>query len=298
MPIRINLLAAEQEAENLRRRDPIKRAIFGGCALVVLTLGWIGITQMQVRAARSDLYEQTNRLAAIELSSRQVRDIQMNALDAERRLKALDRYTENRFFWGDFLDNLQKIAVDNVRLTEVRAEQKHLSSDVHRFFTTNILVAFTPPPAAWKFWASDKGTPPATLVSNLLSSITNGPPFTTNAIRYSLKITELSTNLNSGKVMTQLDFSNAPWASEDIVVEIRGRDYGTPPGAAIDKFASGLNAHPYFKERIAPAHGFRFTERPPQPRPDPQDTINPGGLFVPFTIELVLNKRLFIHETL
>lgn len=297
MPIRINLLAAEQAAEDLRRRDPIKRAIFGGCALVILMIGWIGITQLQVRAARNDLTEQTNRLAKLEISSKQVRNSQVAALDGNSRVKALELYSGNRFFWGTFLDALQKVAVDNVRLTDVRADQRHSSAEANKFFTTNLQVTYTPPPPAWKFWAATKEQPPvSSLVSNLLTSITNAPPFTTNTLKYTMKVTEVSTNTATSQITTLVEFSTVPWASENIIVEIRGRDYGTTPGAAIDEFAKRLNNSPFFKQIITPGHGLRFTERPPQPRPDPQDTINPNALFVPFTIELVLDKRLFTKD--
>ena len=62
MPIRINLLAEEQAAEEMRRRDPIKRALFAGAALAVLMLGWIGLTQMNVMAARRELADNVARL--------------------------------------------------------------------------------------------------------------------------------------------------------------------------------------------------------------------------------------------
>ena len=80
------------------------------------------------------------------------------------------------------------------------------------------------------------------------------------------------------------------------MIEIRGRDYGSNPGAALDEFAKRLTSSPYFKSVLGSPQGFRFTERPPQPRPDPQDPVNPNALFVPFTIELVLDERIFTNE--
>jgi hypothetical protein len=47
---------------------------------------------------------------------------------------------------------------------------------------------------------------------------------------------------------------------------------------------------------LEPKEGFRFTERPPQPRPDPQDPMNPSALFVPFTIELTLKEKVLTSE--
>ncbi len=297
MPIRINLLADQQAAEESRRRDPIKRTVFGGCALVVLVVGWIGVTQLQVRAARSELASCNLRLKKVEESSKLARANQLASQEAESRLKALDRYTANRFFWGNFLDALQRTTVDNVRLTEVHAEQKYATADVTKFYTTNMFLNYTPPPAAWKFWASGKaGTPVSTTVSNMFPTMTNSTLFTTNILPYTVKITETSTNTTLNQLGVTVDFSNVAWASERNTIQIRGRDYGTVPGAGIDEFARRLTESPYFKGILDKARGFRFTERPPQPRPDPQDTVNPGALFVPFTIELVLDERIFTNE--
>jgi hypothetical protein len=297
MPIRINLLAAEQAAEESRRRDPMKRAIFGGSALVVAMLGWVAITQLQVAAARSELATQTNRLAKLEISTKQVRNIQLAASDAISRVKALDRYNVNRFLWGNFLDALQQVSVDQVRLTDVRTEQKHSSSEAAKLLATNIVASYTPAPPSWKFWASR----PETLsldeaINSQLPYITNGAPFTTNILKYTLKTGEVTTNVSASQINAAIEFTTVPWATENITVEIRGRDYGTPHGAAIDEFARRLNSSPYFKQLLAKGQGFRFTERPPQPRPDPTNPQNPNALFVPFTIELVLDTRTFTKD--
>ena len=67
-------------------------------------------------------------------------------------------------------------------------------------------------------------------------------------------------------------------------------------GAAIDEFARRINTSPYFKDLLVPVEGFKFTERPPQPRPDPSDPLNPNALFVPFTIQLTLTERILTNE--
>jgi hypothetical protein len=297
MPIKINLLAEQQAAEELRRKDPIKRAVFAGVALMVLMIGWIAMTQMQVWAARYELSTNLTRLTKVEESSKQAKNRQVASLDAESRLKALDRYAANRFFWGTFLDALQHVAVDNIRLTEVRAEQRYNVSESLKLFTTNMVVKFTPPPPGWKFWASSSAAVPiSSSVSNTFQSFTNTGTFLTNTFPYTVKITETATNLVASEAAVLVEFNLAPRAIEKTTIEIRGRDYGSNPGAALDEFAKRLTASPYFKGLLSSPQGFRFTERPPQARPDPQDTVNPGALFVPFTIELVLNERIFTNE--
>jgi hypothetical protein len=297
MPIRINLLAEEQAAEEMRRRDPIKRAVFAGAALAVLMLGWIGLTQMNVMAARRELAGHVTRLQKVEDSSKEVRSHQMAAGELQSKARALDKYARHRFFWGTLLDAVQVITVENVRLMEIKSEQKYSSSEPNKFFNTNVAVSFVPPPPRWKFWASAPNQPPVeTLVSNVLATVTNQAPFTTNRLSYTMNILSLATNVAGQQVQAKLEFSNPTWAAEKTIIEIRGRDYGNPPGAAVDEFARRINSSPYFKELLVPVEGFRFTERPPQPRPDASDPENPDALFVPFTIELTLKERILTDE--
>jgi hypothetical protein len=297
MPIRINLLAEEQALEDMRRRDPVKRALFAGGALVVLFIGWIGITQISVNAARGELADAEARLDKVDNSSKQVKSNQFALAETELRLKSLEKYSTNRFFWASLLDGLQHAAVPEVRLMEVKAEQKYGAGDINKLFTTNVTVTPSERPPAWKFWAhSGPETPFLTLVSNTFDGITNKPPFTTNLFAYTPKITPVSTNPIAGFVTVRVDFQTPPWASERTVVEIKGRDYGNPAGAAIDELAKHIKTSPFFTNIIEPEQGLRFTERPPQARPDPQDPQNPNALFVPFTIELTLKEKVLTSE--
>ena len=297
MPIRINLLAEEQAAEEMRRRDPIKRAVFAGAALTALMLGWIGITQMNVMAARRELAGHTTRLKKIEDSSKEVRSNQMTVGEFQSKAKALDKYSNNRFFWGTLLDAVQQLTVENVRLMEIRSDQKYGGNEKNIFFTTNVTVSFVSPPGRWKFWARNPNQPSIdTLASNVLATVTNRTPFTTNLLTYSVSINPVSTNASQQQAVAKVDFTHPAWAAEKTTIEIRGRDYGTPPGAAVDEFARRINNSPYFKELMVPVEGFRFTERPPQPRPDPSDHASPDALFLPFTIELTLKERILTNE--
>ena len=297
MPIRINLLAEEQAAEEMRKRDPIKRTLLIGAALVVLMFAWIAVTQLNVSAARSELAGHDARFKQLDESSKTVKANQSLAAEIDGKLRSLEKYSTNRFFWGTLLDAVQQVSVENVRLTEIRADQKYVSGDVNKFFTTNITLQYTLPPAWWNFWAGPSQSPQvSTLVSNLLGTITNQLPFTTNAIEYKINTAISGTNLIAKQITAKVDFNNVPWALEGITVEIRGRDYGSPPGAAIDEFARRINSAPYFKEALEPGEGFRFTERPLQARPDPQDPVNPSALFVTFTMELRLKGRVFTNE--
>lgn len=297
MPIRINLLAEEQAAEELRRRDPIKRAIYVGAALAGVMVFWIGITQMSVMGARNELADYEYRFKKVDESSKQVQSNQAASLDFQARAKALHRYSTNRFLWGSLLDALQFTSVDQVRLTEIRTEQSYGGGEPNKFFTADVPVQYVPPPPWWKLWASVSAQAPvATLAQNSLGGITNKAPFLTNNLAYTIKVTPASTNAELQQIVTKVEFTNPAYSRERTTIEIRGRDYSTPHGAAIDEFAKRITTSPYFKDLLVPVEGFKFTERPPQARTDPSDPENPEALFVPFTIELTLKNRIFGNE--
>lgn len=297
MPIRINLLAEEQAAEEMRRRDPIKRALYIGGALVLLMLAWIAMTQMNVSAARGELANHAARLRQLDESSKTVRSNQMLAADLQSKVASLEKYSSNRFYWGTLLDAVQHASVENIRLMEIRGEQTFGYGGINKFFTTNIAMKYRPPGAWWQFWrGKNDGPEVATVVANAMAVFTNQPPFTTNRLEYKINNAISSTNLIAKEMYVKVEFSSVPWGSEQVIIQLRGRDYGNPPGAAIDEFARRINNSPFFKELLEPGQGFRFTERPPQPRPDPQDPINPNALFVPFTIEMRLKERVFTNE--
>lgn len=297
MPIRINLLAEEQAAEEMRRRDPIKRAIYAGAALAGVMLFWIGITQMSVMSARRELEDYAYRFKKVDESSKQVQSNQALSADFETRSNALHRYSTNRFLWGSLLDALQFTSVDQVRLTEIRTVQSYGGGESQKFFSAEVPVQYIPPPPWWKLWATVSAQAPVTtLAQKALGSVTNKAPFLTNNLAYTVKVTPVSTNAELQKIVTKVEFTNPAYALERTTIEIRGRDYSTPHGAAIDEFAKRITTSPYFKDMLVPVEGFKFTERPPQARTDSSDLENPDAFFVPFTIELTLKNRIFGHE--
>jgi hypothetical protein len=233
----------------------------------------------------------------VDEESKNVKNAQATVRDIDSKLKSLNKYSASRFYWGTFLDAVQQIAAENVRLVEIRGEHNYRTNQTAKLLTTNLVVSYTAAPPGWKFWASAQASAPIhNLVSNHFNTITNRLPFTTNEVPYTTKITPDSTNETEGLITAKVEFTMVPSGSEQITVEIRGRDYGNPPGAAIDEFARRLTSASFFKEWLVRGEGIRFTERPPQPRPDPSDLLNPNALFVPFTIECSLKERVFTNE--
>jgi hypothetical protein len=129
MPIHINLLAEAQAAEDLRRRDPVKRAIFLGASLVVLMLVWGGMGKVNAMLANERL---TGVVSAIADHNTQYTNVlaNQNKIAAARfKLDSLQKLQSSRFLYGNLLNALQQSTVDGVRLTRLRVEQNYFLTD-------------------------------------------------------------------------------------------------------------------------------------------------------------------------
>ena len=296
MPIRINLLAEQQAAEDARRRDPVKRALILGSVLVVFTLLWTLMAHMQVKARRAEFQNEEARYKQIEDNSKAVKTIQFEIGDIERRMVSLDRYSTNRVLWASMLDALQRPKFDNIRLKSISANQVYVTNPATIFFTTNINVPFAAKPPAWKFWASAESAPaPTTLASNVFKTFTNSLPFSTNKLPYTVKMTTASTNLIAKEVQVRCEFTLPPVDIEVIELFLAGGDYGTPPGSSIDDYTRTVVNVPYFTTWLAKSDDrLRFVERPPNAEPDV--TMSGTPMYKRFTVRLKYDERVLTNE--
>ncbi len=125
MPIRINLLAEAQAAEESRRRDPVKRMIFGAALLVALMLVWSSSLQLKGMLARKDV---ADRLTEIQSRTNEFQRVQVNQkemADVKRKLEALNKLTDSRFLQGNLLNALQMVNVSGVQLTRIKVDQNY-----------------------------------------------------------------------------------------------------------------------------------------------------------------------------
>jgi hypothetical protein len=296
MPIRINLLAEQQAAEEARRKDPVKRAIIIGAALVALAVAWTLVTFMQVKAQRSEYVRLEAEFKSIDDKAKGVRALQAEVGDFERRLISLNRYSTNRILWASMLDALQNATMPQIRLKSVSANQRYTTNPPTVFFTTNIMVGFAVNPPAWKFWAGNpKPTDVVALAARTFGTFTNGGVFATNKLPYTVKMAVATTNLNTSEVGIKCEFTLPAVCSEDTEVLLAGGDYGNPPGAAIDEFQRTVENLPYFKARLTDGEDrSRFTERPPNPEPDLTQPNSP--MFKRFTLRLKYADRVLTNE--
>ncbi len=123
MPIRINLLNEALAEEDLRRRDPVKRAIFGGAFLVALSLVWFSSTWLEYKLTQQrkgtvdiEIDAHTNEFAQVQFNQKKISD-------GTRRLDALLQVNTNRFLQGNLLNAIQQVYVPNVQLLRVKLDQ-------------------------------------------------------------------------------------------------------------------------------------------------------------------------------
>ena len=126
MPIRVNLLAEALAAEDMRRRDPVKRAIFGGALLVALALVWSSSLMLERMLATSDLSQVDSEMQTRTNEYSLVTSNLKKIAETQRKLDALQQLSNARFFKGDLLNALEHIYVQNVRLMRFRVDQAYL----------------------------------------------------------------------------------------------------------------------------------------------------------------------------
>ena len=147
MPIHINLLAESQITEDLRRRDPVKRAIYGGAFFVVLALVWSSSLQLAIMVQRTALSQTQAEVDGRNAAFQEVQASQKKISEATSRLASLQKLSEARFLQGNFLNALQQLNTEGVQLTRVRLDQSYFSAPGTANTTNNDHVIFGRP--AW-----------------------------------------------------------------------------------------------------------------------------------------------------
>src|SRR5690349_19418781 len=107
MPIRINLLAEIQAAEEERRKDPVKRTMLAAGAIAGVVALFAAILQVKVMGANSQLGALQSRWASIEKKYDVAVAAQRKNLEADEKLAALVDMSTNRFLWGNALNAFQ-----------------------------------------------------------------------------------------------------------------------------------------------------------------------------------------------
>jgi hypothetical protein len=131
MPIRINLLAEAQAAEELRRKNPVKRAIWIGGFLVCVVLLWVTKLQLDIfyeqktyNGIEAEWKNKTAKYTAVTSERDKIADV-------NGKLAQLESLSTNRFLWAPVLNALQKAMVDNVQVTRLKGDQTYVMEEGH-----------------------------------------------------------------------------------------------------------------------------------------------------------------------
>ena len=100
MPIRLNLLAEAQAAEEARRRDPVKRAAWVSALIIVVTLVWSSSLQFKAILINSEVSRLEAQIKSQANEYRQILDHQNRAADTKNKLEALRNLSANRHLQG------------------------------------------------------------------------------------------------------------------------------------------------------------------------------------------------------
>jgi hypothetical protein len=146
MPIRINLLAEALAAEDLRRRDPVKRAIFLGLFLVALSLVYYSSVWLEYMIEKKGLSQVQTEIQARTNDFAQVQSSLKKISETQHRIDALQQLSAARFLQGNLMNALQQTYVPNVQLNHLRVEQNYTATAAVAAKTNNFGVIPGHPP--------------------------------------------------------------------------------------------------------------------------------------------------------
>ncbi len=126
MAIRLNLLAEAQSLEDQRRRDPTKRAIWGGTFVVAVVLVWSSSLQLRVMMVEGELNRIEGQMSSRSNDYNHVVGSTKKLNDVRHKLASLQQLTTSRFLQGTALNALQQTASEEVELRRFKTDQTYV----------------------------------------------------------------------------------------------------------------------------------------------------------------------------
>ena len=196
MPIRLNLLAEQQAAEDLRRRDPVKRAIWVAGLIAGVMVIWSGRLQIKLMGAMSEVNRYESEWKKLESDYNKVTANFEKAADAETKWAALQALATNRFLWAAPLNALQYVIakVDDVQVLRLNTEQTYaITEGVKPSTNSSGVVSRGRPPTSrekvvFTIDAKDSSKHPGDQIFKLQGVINDYPQFKTNLQKAELMV--------------------------------------------------------------------------------------------------------------
>ena len=107
----------------MRRKDPVKRAVWIGGFAVFLVLLCSATLQFKIIVAKSEVSGLQSNWKDIEKQVKEVTDHRARTRELEKKLSALDQFTTNRLLWAVALDALQRAPAEGVEVVRIHTEQ-------------------------------------------------------------------------------------------------------------------------------------------------------------------------------
>src|SRR5258706_4170166 len=183
MPIRINLLAEAQALEEQRRRDPVKRAIWGGVLIGAMILVWSGYLQLRAIVANGEVNQLESQIQTHTNEYQVVLDHRKKLGDYNAKLAALTELATTRFLNGTMLDALQHTTLDDVQLVRIKTEHTYVFTEEVKAKTnvTGKAGAANPATVTEKILltldAKDTSTPPGERITRFQAVVAESPYF-------------------------------------------------------------------------------------------------------------------------
>lgn len=290
MPIRINLLAEQQAAEEARRRDPVKRAIWGSGTAVALLLVYCVYLQFKVSSARAELNRFEVQWKDLQPSVLQSSNILKELGDIRGRLDSLQKHSTNRFLWANVLNALQHTSDEEVRVVSFDGRSVS-TAEKQVLVSTNIFdVAPKTGLLSWGSEPSQRNVPEESNAA--LNAITNRA----DLIRYQpFLTTAFSVTTNAIQIFAKIEVLKPETMVELVSLKIRARDYSERPGSRVDTFFSKVTNAPLFS-RLLKNSVSSVQPESIQQREDVTDLITPRAVYIPFSVSFSLPERIRENE--
>jgi hypothetical protein len=182
MPIRLNLLAEAQAAEDLRRRDPVKRCLWIAALLVSLMLVWSSSIQLKGMMVKREVSRSENQMKTFTNDFEQVLANRKKIEEIKYKLASLQQLTTNRFLQATALNALQQTVVDDVQLLHFKTQHAYsLTDEVKPRTNDTRVIAGKPATVTEKILVSlegsDSSANPGDQVPRFKTAVANNPYF-------------------------------------------------------------------------------------------------------------------------